>query len=96
MAHKATQKDADGVTLMFRTLGYPHIRGRAVRDHVLVETGPIDAPLCGLRLRKVAHEEWLVEMRDGKRWEKTPNVGPRGNMVAAICDLFRQNADGTL
>ena len=96
MAQKATQKDADGVTLMFRTLGCPHIRGRAVRDHVLVETGPVEAPLCGLRLRKVAHEEWLVEMRDDQRWEKTRNVGPRGNMVAAICDLFKQHEDGTL
>ncbi len=96
MAHQATQKDADGVTSMFRILGYPHIRGRAARDHVLIETGPLEAPLCGLRLRKVSNEDWLVEMRSGKRWEKTPNIGPRGNMVAAICDLFKQHQDGLL
>ena len=96
MALKATQKDADGVASLFRILGYPHLRARAVADHVLIETGPLDAPLCGLRLRKVSAEEWRVEMRAAKRWEKTPNVGPRGNMVAAICDLFKQHQDGTL
>ena len=96
MAHKATQKDADGVTFVFRSLGYPHLRGRAVCDHVLVETGPVEAPLCGIRLRKVTAEDWRVEMRFDKRWQKTPNVGPRGNMVAAICDLFSQYEDGKL
>ena len=39
-------------------------------------------------------EDWRVEMLLETRWEKTPNVGPRGNMVAAICDLFSQHNDG--
>ena len=90
MAQKATQKDADGVAFMFRALGYPHLRGRAVADHVLVETGPLDSPVAAIRLRKVSKQDWRVEMLFGSRWEKTLNVGPRGNMVAAICDLLKQ------
>jgi len=96
MAPKATQKDADGVASLFRTLGYPHVRGRAVDDHVLIETGPLDAPRCGIRLRKVSGDDWCVEMLFDNRWKKTPNVGPRGNMVAAICDLFGQYERGEL
>ena len=69
---------------------------RKVAGFVSLETGPLDAPRCGRRLRKVSAEDWCVEMRDIKRWEKTPNVSPRGNMVAAICDLFNQHEDGTL
>jgi hypothetical protein len=94
MARKATQKDADGVEFMFRALGYPHLRARAVADHVLIETGPLDAPIARIRLRKISPEDWRVEMLLETRWEKTPNVGPRGNMVAAICDLFSQHNKG--
>lgn len=94
MARKATQKDADGVEFMLRALGYPHLRARAVADHVIIETGPLDAPVARIRLRKVSAEDWRVEIRFEARWEKTPNVGPRGNMVAAICDLFNQHKEG--
>jgi hypothetical protein len=94
MARKATRKDADGVELMFRALGYPHLRARALADHVLIETGPIGAPIARIRLRKISAEDWRVEMLLETRWETTPNVGPRGNMVAAVCDLFNQNNDG--
>jgi hypothetical protein len=72
----------------------PHLRARAVADQVLIETGPLDAPIARIRLRKISAEDWCVEMLLETRWEKTPNVGPRGNMVAAICDLFSQHNDG--
>lgn len=90
MPPKATQKDADGVAFMLAALGYPHIRARAVRDHVLLETGSLDDPIARIRLRKISAEDWRVEMKFDSRWAKTPNVGPRGNMVAALCDLLRQ------
>lgn len=90
MPHKATQKDADGVAFMLTALGFPHIRARAVADHVLLETGPLDEPIVRIRLRKISTEDWRVEMKFDSRWERTPNVGPRGNMVAALCDVLRQ------
>ena len=90
MAHKATQKDADGVAFVFQALGYGHLRARAIADHVLVETGTIQAPIASVRLRKISAENWRVEMLINGRWQKTPNVGPRGNMVAALCDAFNQ------
>lgn len=96
MPRKATQEDADGVTSLFKILGYPHVRGRAAGPYVRVETGPADAPKCGLRLRKISAEDWCVEMLNGARWKRTPNTGPRGNMVAAICDLFGQYERGEL
>jgi hypothetical protein len=71
---------------------YPHLRARAVADHVLIETGPVENPTADIRLRLVSADEWRVELKLGARWQRTPNVGPRGNMVAAICDLFGQAA----
>jgi len=96
MALTATQKDADGVVFVFRALGYPHLRARAVGDHLLIEAGPLDAPRCGIRLRRTSADDWRVEMLFDSRWKKTPNVGPRGNMAAAICDLFGRYERGEL
>jgi hypothetical protein len=90
MPRRATQQDADGGAFIFRALGYPHLRARAVADRVLTETGPVENPTADIRLRLVSADEWRVELKLGARWQKTPNVGPRGNMVAAICDLFGQ------
>lgn len=94
MPHEATQKDADGVEFVFKALGYGHLRARAVADHVLIETGTVELPISGIRLRKISRENWRVEMFIDSRWRKTPNVGPRGNMVAALCDAFNQQKLG--
>jgi transposase len=88
--HKATQKDADGVAFMLTALGFPHIRARAVADQVLLETGSFDEPIVRIRLRKISREDWRVEMKFDSRWEKTPNVCPRDNMVAVLCKVLRQ------
>ena len=63
MPPKATQKDADGVAFMLAALGFSHIRARAVRDHVLLETGSLDDPIARIRLRKISAEDWRVEMK---------------------------------
>ncbi|MBS2023923.1 MAG: hypothetical protein JST92_16080 [Deltaproteobacteria bacterium] len=94
MALKATSKDAEGILFVFRALGYDHLRTRAVADHVLVEAGPLDAPLSAIRLCKLSADNWRVDIKFGKRWTRTPNIGPRGNMAAAICDLFDRSPGG--
>jgi len=68
---------------------YPHLRARAVADHVLIETGPLNDPIARIRLRKLSADEWRVELKPDSRWEKTHIQGPRGNMTAAVQQMLQ-------
>ena len=89
MPPKATLKEAESVEFVFQALGYGYLRASAVDDCVLIRNGAAAA----IRLRKLSQQTWRVEMLMDGVWEKTPNKGSRGNMVAALCDLFNQQRE---
>lgn len=80
---------ARGVERLLGILGYAHLRARALRDSVVIESGPADDPYVHLRLRSAGGDDWRVDVRTHSgRWERTPIVGARGNVIADVHQLF--------
>jgi hypothetical protein len=77
--------DAAGVERLLHILGYGHLRARSVGRNIIVESGTPSDPHPRLRLCPLPRKEWRVDVRTpGDRWEKTPIIGPRGNVIAAV------------
>jgi hypothetical protein len=85
----ATHADAEGVQRLLRILGYEHLRARLVRAAVIVESGSESDPDAHLRLVRVGTEDWRVDTpATSGRWNQTPIVGPRGNVIAEVHQSF--------
>lgn len=77
--------DAAGIERLLGILGHSHLRARAARGAVFVESGPPDEPHIHLRLRPHSRDNWRADVPTHTgRWEPIPFVGPRGNMIAWI------------
>jgi hypothetical protein len=86
---QSLEDHAAGVERLLHILGYKHLRARAARGAVYVESGPADDPFPHLRLRPTRGEDWRVDFpKASGRWEASPIEGPRGNVIAEVHQFF--------
>ena len=88
--HAVQPHDAEAVaTYLCDEVGLTHLRTRRRADLLVIESGPKDNPWPRARLRRVGVHRWRLEMAThGGRWETTPFLAQRDELVMLLVESF--------